>query len=102
VKAKYAICPNCGFAIDIFTEADLKSPVREKRLKYLLTRDQTCSNCVMTIAKCEEVVAEESEVPLFRVTVPEAERSSLSEFAKEKQYIVVTDYTLSHFKGKNQ
>jgi formate-dependent phosphoribosylglycinamide formyltransferase (GAR transformylase) len=98
VTTKYAICPNCGFGIDVFTEADLKNLVREKRLKYLITRDQTCPNCIMTFSKCEEITADESAVPIVRATIQDSDKARVREFAKERQYVVVTDYTLSKFK----
>lgn len=99
---RYAICRNCGFGIEHFTEADLKNPVREKRLKYLLTRDQTCPNCVMTIPKCDEITAEEADLPIFRAEVPEGERAAVLAFAQEKQYIVVTAYTVAHSQGRHE
>jgi hypothetical protein len=99
---KYAICPNCGFGIDVFTEMDLKSPVREKRLKYLLTRDQTCPNCIMTFSKCEEITADEGAVPILRAAVPDGDKARVRDFAREKQYVVVTDYTLSRFKEEGK
>jgi len=96
----YAVCPNCGYAIDIFKEEELKSPIREKRLKYLLSRDQVCPNCVTTIGKCQRVDASENEIPILKVQIKEEEKDPLIKFARERGYVIITDYTLKDFRGE--
>lgn len=96
----YAVCPNCGYAIDVFKEEELKSPIREKRLKYLLSRDQVCPNCITTIGRCQRVDASENEVPILKVEVGEGERENLLKFAREHGYILVTEFTLKEFRGE--
>lgn len=98
-KVIYLVCPICGYSIDVFTEAEATSPVRSKRLKYLTTRDQVCPNCVNTIAKCERIDAEESEIPIIRTQVPDGLKNGLIEFCRSKGYAVATDYALSDFRG---
>jgi hypothetical protein len=92
-----AVCSNCGYSIDVFEE-DKLSPVREKRLKYLLTRDQVCPNCLMSISRCERIEAEESDLPLFKIDVDEAQRAALKDFGKKRGYGAVTEYALKEFK----
>ena len=96
----YAVCPNCGYAIDVFREEELKSPIREKRLKYLLSRDQVCPNCITTIGRCQRVDAQENEIPIIKVDVKEEEREGIIRFAKEHGYVLVTDYTLREYRGE--
>ncbi len=96
----YAVCPNCGYAIDVFREDELKSPIREKRLKYLLSRDQVCPNCITTIGRCQRVDAQENEIPIIKVDVKEEEREGIIRFAKEHGYVLVTDYTLREYRGE--
>ncbi|MGC8497173.1 MAG: hypothetical protein ACP5NL_04145 [Thermoplasmata archaeon] len=95
----YVACPVCGFTIDSFSEEDLKSPVREKRLKYLMTRDQVCPNCLTTVGKCQRVEAKEEEIPIFKVNVEESEKDKIIIFSKEHGYSVVTDFTIKQYKG---
>lgn len=94
----YVACPVCGFTIDLFSEEELKSPVREKRLRYLMTRDQVCPNCLTTIGKCQRIEAREEEVPLFKVAVDEAEKEKIKNFAREHGYSTVTDFTVKQYK----
>lgn len=96
----YVVCPNCGYAIDVFKEEELKSPIREKRLKYLLTRDQVCPNCITTIGKCQRVDASENEIPIIKASINEEDKEKILKFAKDHGYIVVTDYTLKEFRGE--
>ncbi|HEU13048.1 MAG: hypothetical protein ACP5G5_06665 [Thermoplasmata archaeon] len=96
----YAVCPNCGYAIDVFREEELKSPIREKRLKYLLSRDQVCPNCITTIGRCQRVDAQENEIPIIKADVKEEEREGIIRFAKEHGYVLVTDYTLREYRGE--
>ncbi|MEM0077613.1 MAG: hypothetical protein QW745_01695 [Thermoplasmata archaeon] len=96
----YAVCPNCGYAIDVFKEEELKSPIREKRLKYLLSRDQVCPNCITTIGKCKRIDANESEIPILNVEISENERENLLKFAKERGYVIITEYTVKDFRGE--
>jgi len=98
----YAVCPVCGYAIDIFKEDELKSPVREKRLKYLLSRDQVCPNCITTIGKCVRVDESEENIPIFKVNVEEGEKEQLKKFAREHGYVWITEYTLKHFRGEKK
>jgi hypothetical protein len=93
----YAACSSCGFIIDEFGKDD-KAPVREKRLKYLLTRDQVCPNCLVSISKCQRVEGEENEIPVFAVSVEESAREAVRTFSKAHGYGVVTEYTLDQFK----
>ena len=94
----YATCINCGFVIDIFANEELANLVREKRLKYLTTRDQICPNCLVAIAKCEKVEADENDIPILRTTIGDTDKDQLRAFAKEHGYSVVTDFTVNQFK----
>lgn len=95
----YIACPMCGYTIDIFSEEDLKSPVRAKRLRYLTSRDQVCPNCVNAIGRCEKIEAPEQDIPLVRVSADDNVRKGLLEFCRRKGYAVVTSYALRHFQG---
>lgn len=97
----YTICSNCGFIIDIFSKEET-SPVREKRLKYLLTRDQICPNCLLAISKCQKVEAEENDIPSFVVDVEEPIKEAVKKFSKEHGYAVVTQYTIDQFKSSGE
>ncbi len=94
----YIACPLCGYTIDIFSEEDLKSPVRAKRMRYLSTRDQVCPNCVNAIGRCEKIEAAEQDIPLLRVTADDDVKRGLVEFCRKKGYAVATGYALEHFK----
>ena len=94
----YATCGNCGFTIDIFTAEDATNTVREKRLKYLMTRDQICPNCLVAIYHCQKVEAEESAIPILNVAVGDDEKEKVRAFAKERGYATVTEYTLNHYR----
>ncbi|MGC8645146.1 MAG: hypothetical protein ACP5UO_02615 [Thermoplasmata archaeon] len=95
----YLVCPICGYAIDLFTEEESQNPVRSKRMKYLMTRDQVCPNCINAIPKCEKIEAPENEVPIIRVEVGDGEKGPFSQFLKSKGYIVGTKYALEEFRG---
>jgi hypothetical protein len=93
----YAACSSCGFIIDEFGKDDI-APIREKRLRYLLTRDQVCPNCLVSISKCQKVEGEGDEIPVFSVNVDESAKEAVREFSKSHGYGVVTEYTLDQFK----
>jgi uncharacterized Zn finger protein (UPF0148 family) len=94
----YVACPVCGFTIDLFSEEDLKSQVKEKRLRYLMTRDQVCPNCLTTIGKCQRIEAKEEEIPIFKVNVEESEKEKIINFSREHGYSVVTEFTIKQYK----
>lgn len=95
----YIACPMCGYTIDIFSEEDLKSPVRAKRMRYLTTRDQICPNCVNAIGRCEKIDQPEDKIPLLRVTTDDSVKTGLLDFCRKKGYAVATAYALKHFQG---
>lgn len=94
----YATCANCGYIIDLFGKEDEASPVRGKRLKYLVTRDQICPNCLISIAHCQKVEAEESAIPILNLPAVTEDKEKLRAFAKEHGYAVVTEYTVNQYK----
>ncbi|MEM0141217.1 MAG: hypothetical protein QXN66_04175 [Thermoplasmatales archaeon] len=95
----YLVCPICGYAIDIFTEEEASNPVRSKRMKYLLTRDQICPNCINVIPKCEKIEANESEIPIIKVELGQDEQNQFSQYLKNKGYVVGTKFALDEFRG---
>jgi uncharacterized Zn finger protein (UPF0148 family) len=95
----YLVCPICGYAIDVFTEEEAQNPVRSKRMKYLMTRDQVCPNCINAIPKCEKIESDEKDIPVIRVDVTGEEKERFSEFLKNKGYVVGTKYALEEFRG---
>lgn len=96
----YIACPLCGYTIDIFSDEDMKSPVRSKRLLYLTTRDQVCPNCVNAIGRCEKIVATDHDIPIIRVTVDDEVKKGLTEFCRKEGYAVATGYALEHFRER--
>ena len=95
----YMVCPVCGYSIDIFTEEESTGPARSKRMKYLMTRDQVCPNCINTIGKCERVDAEEDNIPVIRVEVAGGLKQKFIEFCRKNGYAVGSKYALDHFGG---
>ncbi|MEM0073338.1 MAG: hypothetical protein QW078_00660 [Thermoplasmatales archaeon] len=95
----YLVCPICGYAIDIFTEEEASNPVRSKRMKYLMTRDQVCPNCINAIPKCEKIEAAENNIPILRVNIDKAESEQFSRYLKEKGYVIGTEFALNEFRG---
>ncbi len=95
----YLICPICGYSIDIFKEEEATDPVRSKRMKYLLTRDQICPNCINTIAKCEKIQEPDEKIPILRVKPNESETEKFIGYLRTKGYAVGTSYALQEFRG---
>lgn len=96
----YTVCGTCGYVIDIFGKEDEANPIRGKRLKYLLTRDQICPNCLVAIAHCQRVEAEEGAIPIFNVDMDMGadEKEKVRAFAKERGYALVTEFAINQYK----
>ncbi len=77
----------------------MSNPVRVKRLKYLTTRDQVCPNCVKSIGKCQDYDISDSDVPVIKARIDDIDEGKIKEFCKNNGYLVVTEYTIKHFKG---
>ncbi len=94
----YLFCPKCGFAIEAIADTEAANPIRQKRIHYLITRDQVCPNCLNTIGHCEQVTLDENCVPQLKVVVDDAQKKPFSEYLRSKGYVYGTDYALAEFR----
>ncbi len=100
------VCPHCGFLIEEYTDEQLQSDVRkQKRYKYLMSKQTLCPACMKQAARLKELHVESDEPQWADDTknamldAPET-REAVFAFARAEGYPLITGETVEKAREK--
>lgn len=106
-KVKLA-CPHCGFLIEEYTAEQLQNDVRkQKRHKYLMSKQTLCPACLTQAARLKELTVENDE-PQWADEATQAllgtpaERDAVAAFARAEGYPLITSKTVEKAREKTK
>lgn len=101
------VCPYCGFLIEEYTTEQLQNDVRkQKRHKYLMSKQTLCPACLTQAARLKELRVEGDEpqwaddAQQALLDTPPATRDAVAAFARAEGYPLITAKTVEKAREK--